>query len=208
MRIERSKQAKMVYNKILMIYPFVMWLIGVIMFTESSANTFVKLVFALIAILVYFRLAKKSSKFLKIKKEDEMKSIYNFPKKLKRIKKFFKIVAYALIIIGLFAFIGAGELFIVLGFPICSFLLATCIEIINLYIGKEYLRVGIWYMPINDIVKAEKIVNGNSILYTLFFKGERGGYINVKKKYLTKEAESLLDERLSAVEKKRNTGFW
>ncbi len=136
-----------------------------------------------------------------------MKSIYKISKRLERIKKFLKILAYILVVISIINFIvGTGEVVMILpGYPLVIFLL---IYSNNIYLGKEYLRADIFYVPISDIIKTEKIIEKNYINYRLTFKDKQAGYINVTKKYITKEAESLLDEKLSAVEKKRNTGFW
>ncbi len=204
--IAYSEKSKAVYNQLLILYPICMWCAGMFSFI-FIANVFVKLIFVLIAVFIYFKIPKRNREFFKIEKEDEMKSIYNFSKRAKQRQKVLKILAYILVIICMLDFVvGTGYFTAVL--PIFSLMIAVSIEMKNIYVGKEYVRVATVYTPISEIIKAEKIVSKKSIEYRLTFKGYLDSSLAFKKKDLAEEAESLLDERLSAVEKKRNTGFW
>ncbi len=203
--IENSEKVKTVDNKIWHWGPLIVWIICGYM-GAYSVHIFIRRIFALIVIFIAVKIPKKNSEFLKIKKEDEMKPIYKISKKTELIVKFLRKLAYVLTIICVVDFVfGTGYLAFVLAFlPIAI----DCVPEIGISIGKEYLRVGGLYTPISEIIKAEKIIEKQHIKYQLTFKGYLDGSLEIARPYLIEDGESLLDERLSAVEKKRNIKFW
>ncbi len=147
-----------------------------------------------VSLLVFLMKFSENKEFSRIRKEDEMQSIYKSSQYIKKMNIILEVTKIMLV--------SAWLLAVVLGESASGGMLIAPIFIILQgptampLMGKEYGQTGDSYFKLSDILHAKKEIKKGYIYYKITLKGYVDIRMAVKEKYLTKEEESILDERL------------